>query len=56
MPKSMKNAILPTGTRKPAKVKPRKLKGMKIKAKKPKSGRGKKPSKQLINLFSKGAK
>ncbi len=56
MPKSMKNTILPTGTRKPKPVKPRKLKGMKIKAKKPKSGRGKKPEKQMIDLFSKGAK
>ncbi len=35
---------------------PRKLPGMTIKGKKPTSGRGKKPEKQLIDLFSKGAK
>ncbi len=54
MPKS-KNLTLPTGTRKPKPAKPRKLKGMKIKAKKQKPNR-KKPGKQMVDLFSKGAK
>ncbi len=39
-----------------AEEEPRKLPGMTIKGKKPSTGRGKKPGKQLVDLFTKKKK